>query len=321
MNAAEREYISQKRAAYATLALCQIAEPWSQNFIHPAIAGDVEAAFSLCVALRNAKRGDVAVILWQAQIPRRAFQAYFGSVWEHDHREVLAAAGTRRRLASMFRYASFDTPEIPQTVRVWRGTSGGLTGGRAPGISWSLNRDVACWFAMRFAGRVGRPVLLEAEVQRADIAYYTNERREQEVVILRSPDAVVHVGDQGVIDLGYEAYAATLAAGRESVSPARTAPGNGVSTSRLHDATFDAELYDAIFGRAELPPEKDNAPAERQLSGGELVKQAHSIVAQSSAIAISENPDIQTFPDPRSAAFEDEGVPSTIVLMGGEVTL
>lgn len=166
----------------------RIAEPWALEHVRPTFGGDAESAFSLCAALGNCSRGVVAVALWTAKVPKPAFRAYLASAWDHDHRHVIEAVGTRRRLAAMFRYATFPKPEGAQhTVRVWRGTSAMTLAQSRAGYSWTVDRDVACWFAMRFAEKNGRPLVVVAEVVRAHIALFHNEREEHEVVLMRSP--------------------------------------------------------------------------------------------------------------------------------------
>lgn len=172
------------------------AEPWAKRYVRPAFDGDSEAAMALSGLLGNDKRGDVAVALWRAKVPRPAFRKYFASVWDHDHRYVIAAAGNRRRLAAMFRYAAFPLPdELPDRVRVWRGTSALTFSQARVGYSWTTSRDVACWFAMRFAEKNARPLVLVADVNRGDIALSHNERSEHEAVLLRQPVGVTIHGD------------------------------------------------------------------------------------------------------------------------------
>ena len=175
----------------------RVAEPsWAVKFIGPTFDGDEDAAFTLSFSLSNEMRGEVAVALWQAKISKPAFRAYFASVWDHDHRYVIEAAGTRRRLAAMFRYAAFPLPdELPERVRVWRGTSALTLAQSRAGYSWTINRDVAGWFAMRFAEKNRQPLVLMAEVDRGDISLYHDERSEDEVVLLRPPAAVNVDGD------------------------------------------------------------------------------------------------------------------------------
>lgn len=160
-------------------------EPWARKFVAPAMAGDGDAALSLSVAVGNSKRGEVVVDFWKANAPRASFRELLSSVWDHDHRELIAAAGTRRRLRALFRFAQFDTSSLPDTVQVWRGTSGLSPWNAANGQSWSTDRDVACWFAMRFADHFGNPLVVTSTVHREDVHLYTNARQEKEVVLFK----------------------------------------------------------------------------------------------------------------------------------------
>lgn len=164
----------------------EFAEPWAVRHVRPTFDGDAEAALSLSIALGNEKRGIVAVILWKARLPRPAFRAYLANVWGHDHSNLIAAAGTRRTLSAMFRYAEFALPnDLPERVRVWRGTSAMTLAQSRAGYSWTTNRDVACWFAMRFAEWNGRPLVLVADAALSDIALLHNDRDEHEAVLMR----------------------------------------------------------------------------------------------------------------------------------------
>lgn len=163
-----------------------IAEPSALRHIGPTFDGDPEAAFRLSIALDNPKRGEASFLLWLAKIPVPAFRAFLQSVWEHDHRHLIAAAGRRFDLEAMFRYAAFPLPEdMPETVTVWRGTSALTRAQAVRGLSWTLDRGLACWFAMRFADRNGSPLLLTARVPRSEIMLDTDERNEREAVIFR----------------------------------------------------------------------------------------------------------------------------------------
>ncbi|MYM41941.1 hypothetical protein [Duganella qianjiadongensis] len=174
------------RGAYRNFICYQIeqfVEPWARKFVMPAMAGDVDAALSLSVAVGNKRRGQVVVAFWRAKVPRESFRALLSSVWDHDHNELITAARTRRLLRALFRYAQFDTSILPGTVQVWRGTSGCDPWSAANGQAWTTDRDVACWFAMRFAEFRGNPLVLTSTVRREDIYLFNNERNESEVVL------------------------------------------------------------------------------------------------------------------------------------------
>ncbi len=195
------------------------ADPWAMEYVEPAFSGDPDTALELAVALSNDKRGAVAVAMWDAKIPRPAFRMYLEAVWEHDYARLIGAAGTRRRLAAMFRYAAFPLPDfMGETVHIWRGTSGASVSLARTGYSWTLDHDIACWFAMRFANPARQPLVLAADVPRADIVIYTNEREEAEAVLMRPPAASV----DGTPEDWQRHYEAVQAARRHASLPAES---------------------------------------------------------------------------------------------------
>jgi hypothetical protein len=156
--------------------------------LEPALDGDIERAGTLYVALDNQCRGIFAVDFWRCKMPIPAYQRFLSAVWDHDHRFAIAAAGNRRTLRAMFRYAAFPLPaDIPEVVRVWRGTSYLSEKESAKGYSWTIDRDIACWFAMRFADRNNNPLVLAADVPKAEILLYHDERGEKEAVLFKPP--------------------------------------------------------------------------------------------------------------------------------------
>ena len=168
------------------------ADPHELKHARAAFDGDTDAAFSLGCALENHKRGAVAVAMWRSKVPVEAFRVYLSMTWGHDHRYVIEAAKTRRTLGYMFRYAAFPLPaEIPDVATVWRGSSALTLDKAKAGYSWTTDRDIACWFAMRFADRNGSPLVLAADIAKCDIALFTNDRGESEAVLMRPPAARV----------------------------------------------------------------------------------------------------------------------------------
>jgi len=162
----------------------QIADLWAVQYVAPAFAGDVHAARSLAYALSNEKRGAVAVAMWRAKVPSAAYSAFLQEVWLHDHDELLKAASSRRTLHYMFRYAALPRPADDETLRVWRGASDLTADEARKGFSWTIDRDIACWFATRFGQQ---PIVITAEVCGRAIGWLTNEIGEQEALILQPP--------------------------------------------------------------------------------------------------------------------------------------
>lgn len=92
----------------------------------------------------------------------------------------------------MFRYADFPKPaDMPERLTLWRGTSKLSQRDAVRGFSWTLDRNTACWFAMRFIEINGSPLVLRAEINAADVALFHDDRSEREAVLLRPPAALV----------------------------------------------------------------------------------------------------------------------------------
>ena len=87
--------------------------------------------------------------------------------------------------AARERFAAF-----PDVVTVYRGSIDRETIGDHLGVSWTLNRDIAIWFATQhpFRNRDYAPVLLTGRVNRGAIAGFLVERHEDEVLIV--PDDI-----------------------------------------------------------------------------------------------------------------------------------
>lgn len=162
---------------------------WGAKYLADTLAGDPDAASRLCTAMGNEQRGEAAVVLWQMGIPAPAYRAFLLGAWMHGHQHVLAAADNDvRRLQSMFEHAAFDTSALPEELTVWRGTAGLDHHAAADGLSWTTSRPMACWFAMRHASSLGSSLVLRRVVHRSEVAFFTNERNEAEVVIFGGAD-------------------------------------------------------------------------------------------------------------------------------------
>ena len=64
--------------------------------------------------------------------------------------------------------------ELPEEMTVWRG-------GHCEGFSWTLSREIGEWFVERFGEETP---LLSMKVKKSDVLFYTNDRHEEEVVLL-----------------------------------------------------------------------------------------------------------------------------------------
>jgi hypothetical protein len=180
--------------------LREIAPEWAQESMStvfaplPKLLDDAAAARlvaetgSLAVSLHDFQRGLLVSALWDrlndTPVSVAMFRAALESVWMHNHDEVIVAAGSRKTLADMFSKMKPDLSRWPETLTVWRGAAGLSEEQVRRGLSWSTDRDKAAWFALHHSSERRLPVLLKAEVSRQDIAWYTNDRKESEVVII-----------------------------------------------------------------------------------------------------------------------------------------
>lgn len=69
---------------------------------------------------------------------------------------------------------------LPQMVEIYRGTR---SAAYKLGVSWTLNRETAEWFAKRFSNSNDECHLYSYRIDRRDVLCYINERNEQEIII------------------------------------------------------------------------------------------------------------------------------------------
>jgi hypothetical protein len=167
-------------------------------------------ALSFMVTLPNRDRGHAAVGLHKHRhvVGRRAAYAGMMAAWDHDHEELHEAFDNDLlRLADALRGVA---PPITREnrLRVWRGVivDKGDPSDAVMGLSWTRNRDVACWFAMRWHGRnpALRPFVFEMVVEPTQIIAFHNGRSEFEAIIHPTaidPDSTCWVeGENSLVD-------------------------------------------------------------------------------------------------------------------------
>ena len=111
------------------------------------------------------------------------------TVWAYDYRVLWKACGARRSVfRKLLRAAKFDKSHLPKSLDIWRGgviPPSGDWYDVAVGISWTRNRDAACWFAILYRGNriKGEPVVLKRTIERRDVlAHITSRGDEDEIV-------------------------------------------------------------------------------------------------------------------------------------------
>ncbi len=140
------------------------------------------------VVLPNRHRGLVAVGRLHEGAPAEVLRAAVEMVWEKDYAELWKACGTSIPVvAKIFRAAEFDKDHLPKSLDIWRGgvvPPGGDWHDVAFGISWTRNRDTACWFAVcHWGNRIkGEPVVLKQPIERRYVLAHFTGRGEDEIV-------------------------------------------------------------------------------------------------------------------------------------------
>ncbi len=172
-------------------ALADILPPYASKYLSDGLAGDVTAAGSLVCAAPNEYRGYVAVAAYCIGTPYEAYREILSGAWSHDYGSVVQAAkGNGVSIRRMMRAARFPHPFTGQ-VKLYRGTCGIARWKAQQGMSWTIDPDVAGWFALRFAGDDRQPLVLVASIDASEIVFYDNDRSEQEVVFSGSVSATV----------------------------------------------------------------------------------------------------------------------------------
>lgn len=167
-----------------------LPEPAPQH-LESGFSGDEDAAGKLVGTAPNRYRGYIAVAAYHLGVPNPGYREIIRAVWCHDHSQMLSAAsGRRNTVRRMIEAAEFSIPLCGPT-RIYRGTSalGRRTVNR--GISWTVSRDMACWFAFRSGSNHFTPFVITALVDPSEIILWDNSRNEEEVIPGKVPKWVI----------------------------------------------------------------------------------------------------------------------------------
>lgn len=131
---------------------------------------------------------DVFLDVWSdTELPSSHLDAWV-SLWKGwAHREPGYLAPSPEDLEVLMRLRDQGT------VQVWRGVG---TEGVPRGLSWTLNKKTAMWFAERFTTTPGDAHVICGWVPGNKIISYTNARREEEVVVLPDDVLFYHEGNE-----------------------------------------------------------------------------------------------------------------------------
>ena len=160
----------------------------ARKYLDRGLSGDSDAAARLVGAAPNEVRGQIAIAAYLLGVPNPGYQTIVDEVWNHDHQYLMHAAKdwdvcVRRVMAE----AEFDVGHLPDTFVIWRGAGGCSIGEAAKGLSWTTDRDIACWFALRFGHEPF--VVLRATISRDDVIFASTY--ESEIIPRADVSAVV----------------------------------------------------------------------------------------------------------------------------------
>jgi hypothetical protein len=161
------------------------------------------AGVELIISCPHDMRGMVATWLYYryraGNVAQSIYREALNAAWNHDHHQVKQfVRNNRLQLRSMFQRAGFPVPkEMPDQVNIWRGCAGLSASATRSGISWTTDRDVACWFAThwgpnRFSLRA-EALVIKATVPKSLLAIPWNERRESEAIFFDGQKAQIVV--------------------------------------------------------------------------------------------------------------------------------
>lgn len=154
--------------------------PWTPQKVWDAMhRGDPEAAQAVAFGMHDFERLPLALHLMYEDVAPEAGRAVFdsGMTQTHCFRYLTAV-----ELNDLMRWAAAPLPPLQSPVTIFRG------GPSADGISWTLSRDVACGFAEDWKKTDPKSRVFSRRVSVKRIAYYTNSREEQEVILWQNED-------------------------------------------------------------------------------------------------------------------------------------
>jgi hypothetical protein len=149
----------------------------------------VDAAI-LYALLSETLRGPILFCLRRWNAPPNVLRECIRHFWKVDNKVILNTPGfSLERAREMFRQAGCSLPpDIPQIVRVWRGTAGRTLEQACEGLCWTLSREVACWFATLHEHRPPvNPIVVTASIRSDQILFFDHDDglHEEEVVLDR----------------------------------------------------------------------------------------------------------------------------------------
>ncbi len=116
------------------------------------------------------------------------------NIWQREERwrEIWSTRRNRRHEMSLDERDKLR--KLPDKFQIWRGVNHEQA---LRGLSWTLDRNKACWFANRFAVQHGLQLLASGRVQKSDVLAYFADRSETEIVVF--PECIYDVTSETIV--------------------------------------------------------------------------------------------------------------------------
>ena len=179
-----------------------------ENFDYSVIRTSMDA-FKLIVVIPNSQRGVAAreIYLCHKTLGKDVAYSAMISVWEHDHVALVSAFGSVGSFISALREVAPARRTRRQPIRAWRG---GNSLAAAYGISWTTDRDIACWFSMYSSQGNGTPFVFYCDLAPVSVVAEYNGRGERELIVDPAifQSAFVYLDDNS--EEGFETFACDI---------------------------------------------------------------------------------------------------------------
>jgi hypothetical protein len=154
---------------------------WGKKYISATVAGDLDAVRSLILAAENNQRGKIVAALRRYRVAPDVLRTALENVYGHDHGHLCRALH-RGSLVAAFKAAKFSIVHLDNELTIWRGGVGD-DDLLLSGLSWTRDRDCACWFAMRFPDPFLPARVVKATIKREQVLAHLTIYQEDEILI------------------------------------------------------------------------------------------------------------------------------------------
>jgi hypothetical protein len=137
-------------------------------------------ASTLMFQFESESRGYAAKCLYERRSVLNYEVVHRGLIdaWAYGHEGVISEFGDSGFVEALRRVSPASERKDP--VRAWRGVA---SLDAAYGISWTTDRDIACWFAMRYYEHHQNPFVFFCDLSPSDIVAEQNIRDEHELIV------------------------------------------------------------------------------------------------------------------------------------------